>query len=43
MQTQNTGENTAVALRARLRRQRAELPENQRSRGALMMRGRLFT
>ncbi|ANY17916.1 5-formyltetrahydrofolate cyclo-ligase [Bordetella pseudohinzii] len=43
MQTQNTGENTAVALRARLRRQRAELPENQRSRGALLMRGRLFT
>ncbi|OZI72099.1 5-formyltetrahydrofolate cyclo-ligase [Bordetella genomosp. 12] len=43
MQTQNTGENTAVTLRARLRRLRAELPESQRSRGALMMRGRLFT
>lgn len=43
MQTQNTGENTAVTLRARLRRERAELPENQRSRGALLMRARLST
>ncbi|AZY47840.1 5-formyltetrahydrofolate cyclo-ligase [Bordetella avium] len=43
MQTPYTGQNTAVALRARLRLERAELPENQRSRGALLMRGRLFT
>jgi len=39
----NMPENTAVALRTRLRQQRAELPEGQRSRGALLMRGRLYT
>ncbi len=43
MQTRNTEENTAVALRARLRQERGELPLSQRSRGALLMRGRLFT
>ncbi|WP_088143347.1 5-formyltetrahydrofolate cyclo-ligase [Achromobacter xylosoxidans] len=43
MTTQNTPEDTAVPLRARLRKLRAELPEDQRSRGGLLMRARLFT
>ncbi|AOB24940.1 MULTISPECIES: 5-formyltetrahydrofolate cyclo-ligase [Bordetella] len=43
MHTQNTAKNTAAALRARLRQSRAELTSSQRSRGALLMRGRLFT
>lgn len=43
MNTQNIPENNAVQLRTRLRQTRAELPEDQRSRGALLMRARLFT
>ncbi|WZB62503.1 5-formyltetrahydrofolate cyclo-ligase [Achromobacter xylosoxidans] len=43
MTTQNTPEDTAVPLRARLRQLRADMPENQRSRGGLLMRARLFT
>ncbi|MVW79374.1 5-formyltetrahydrofolate cyclo-ligase [Bordetella sp. 02P26C-1] len=43
MNDQNTAQNNAVALRTRLRQARTEIPEAQRSRGALLMRGRLFT
>lgn len=43
MTTQNTPEDTASQLRTRLRKLRAELPEDQRSRGGLLMRARLFT
>ncbi|WMD19446.1 5-formyltetrahydrofolate cyclo-ligase [Achromobacter seleniivolatilans] len=43
MTTQNTPEDTAVQHRTRLRQMRAELPEDQRSRGGLLMRARLFT
>lgn len=43
MNEQNTAQNNAVALRMRLRQARAAIPESQRSRGALLMRGRLFT
>lgn len=43
MNDQNTSQNNAVALRARLRQVRADLPESQRNRGGLLMRGRLFT
>lgn len=43
MNIQNTAENNAVALRARLRQARTEIAESQRSRGGLLMRGRLFT
>jgi len=43
MNIQNTAQNNAVALRARLRQARAALPESQRSRGGLLMRGRLYT
>lgn len=43
MTTQNTPEDTAVQHRARLRKLRAELPEDLRSRGGLLMRARLFT
>ncbi|MFD4836030.1 5-formyltetrahydrofolate cyclo-ligase [Achromobacter sp. NPDC058515] len=43
MTTQNIPEDTAVQHRTRLRKMRAELPEDQRSRGALLMRARLFT
>ncbi|CAM4326049.1 5-formyltetrahydrofolate cyclo-ligase [Bordetella muralis] len=43
MNTQNTAQNNAVALRARLRQARTDIPESQRSRGGLLMRGRLFT
>jgi len=43
MNIQNTAQNNAVALRARLRHARTEIPEAQRSRGGLLMRGRLFT
>jgi len=43
MNIQNTAQNNAVALRARLRQARAEIPESQRSRGGLLMRARLFT
>ena len=43
MTTQNTPEDTAVQHRTRLRKLRAELPEDQRSRGGLLMRARLFT
>ncbi|MCP2514110.1 5-formyltetrahydrofolate cyclo-ligase [Achromobacter mucicolens] len=42
MTTQNTPEDTAVH-RTRLRKLRTEMPEDQRSRGALLMRARLFT
>lgn len=43
MNIQNSAQNNAVALRARLRQARAALPEAQRSRGGLLMRGRLYT
>src|SRR5690606_33413146 len=43
MNIQNTAQNNAVALRARLRQARTDIPESQRSRGGLLMRGRLFT
>lgn len=43
MNTPNSEQNNAVALRTRLRQARAALPEAQRSRGGLLMRGRLFT
>lgn len=43
MTTQNTPEDTAVQHRTRLRKLRAEMPEDQRSRGGLLMRARLFT
>ncbi len=43
MTTQNTPKDTAVQHRMRLRKLRAEMPEDQRSRGALLMRARLFT
>ncbi|MCD0503499.1 5-formyltetrahydrofolate cyclo-ligase [Bordetella petrii] len=43
MNTQNSAQDNAVALRARLRQARANVPENQRSRGGLLMRGRLYT
>ncbi|MBV7485523.1 5-formyltetrahydrofolate cyclo-ligase [Bordetella sp. BOR01] len=43
MNTPNSEQNNAVALRTRLRQARAELPEAQRSRGGLLMRGRLYT
>jgi 5,10-methenyltetrahydrofolate synthetase len=36
-------EDNAVALRARLRRTRAAISDDARRRGALLMRGRLFT
>jgi 5-formyltetrahydrofolate cyclo-ligase len=39
----DTTQNNAVALRARLRQARIDMPESQRSRGGLLMRGRLFT
>jgi len=39
----DTAQNNAVALRARLRQVRKEIPEAQRARGGLLMRGRLFT
>lgn len=43
MPIQNPAQNTAVALRARLRQARAELPADTRSRGGLLLRGRLFS
>lgn len=43
MNIQNNAQNNAVALRARLRQARTEISESQRSRGGLLMRGRLFT
>jgi len=43
MNTQNTVQNNAVALRTRLRQERAALPADQRSRGGLLMRARLST
>lgn len=43
MNIQNTAQDNAVALRARLRHARTEIPDAQRSRGSLLMRGRLFT
>ncbi len=43
MTTQNTQEDTAVQERTRLRKLRADLPDDQRSRGSLLMRARLFT
>ncbi|OZI31990.1 5-formyltetrahydrofolate cyclo-ligase [Bordetella genomosp. 10] len=38
-----TQEDNAVPLRTRLRQLRAALPDDQRRRGALLMRGRLYT
>ena len=43
MTTQNTQRIPQSAARARLRQLRADMPENQRSRGGLLMRARLFT
>jgi 5-formyltetrahydrofolate cyclo-ligase len=43
MTTKNTLKDNAVPLRARLRQARASLNDAQRQRGALLMRGRLFT
>jgi 5-formyltetrahydrofolate cyclo-ligase len=43
MTTKNTLKDNAVPLRARLRQARAALSEDQRQRGGLLMRGRLFT
>jgi len=43
MQSQNTSQDNAAALRKRLRQARAELPETDRRRGSLLMRGRLYT
>jgi 5-formyltetrahydrofolate cyclo-ligase len=43
MPIQNPEQNTAVELRARLRQARNEIPEPQRDRGSLLMRGRLYT
>ncbi|WP_459616083.1 5-formyltetrahydrofolate cyclo-ligase [Bordetella sp. 2513F-2] len=43
MAIQNTAQDNAVALRARLRQARAGIPERDRARGALLMRGRLFS
>jgi 5-formyltetrahydrofolate cyclo-ligase len=43
MTTKNTLKDNAVPLRARLRQARTALNEDQRQRGALLMRGRLFT
>ena len=40
--TRENTENTAPDLRTRLRAARAALPDASRSRGALLMRGRLF-
>ena len=39
---QNTQDN-AAALRARLKQRRAEIPTQDRDRGALLIRGRLYT
>lgn len=39
----DTTENNAVALRMRLRQARIDISESLRSRGGLLMRGRLFT
>jgi len=43
MNTENAVENNAVALRARLRQARAAQPADQRARGGLLIRGRLYT
>jgi len=43
MSIPNPAQNTAVALRARLRQARADIPAAARSRGALLLRGRLFS
>ncbi len=43
MNIQNTAQDNAVALRQRLRQARVDIPAADRSRGALLMRGRLFT
>ncbi|MFC4275999.1 5-formyltetrahydrofolate cyclo-ligase [Achromobacter aloeverae] len=43
MSTKFTQEDNAVPLRTRLRQLRAALPDDQRRRGALLMRGRLYT
>lgn len=43
MNTQNSAQDNAVALRKRLREARANVPADERRRGALLMRGRLFT
>lgn len=43
MTTKNTLKDNAVPLRTRLRQARAALNDAQRQRGALLMRGRLYT
>lgn len=43
MSIRTTQEDNAVPLRKRLRELRSALPEDQRRRGALLMRGRLYT
>jgi 5,10-methenyltetrahydrofolate synthetase len=43
MTTKNTLKDNAVPLRTRLREARAALNDAQRQRGALLMRGRLYT
>ncbi|HEY0295239.1 MAG TPA: 5-formyltetrahydrofolate cyclo-ligase [Bordetella sp.] len=43
MPNQTSAQNTAAALRARLKQARADLPDDERDRGALLMRGRLFS
>ncbi|CAM3977457.1 5-formyltetrahydrofolate cyclo-ligase [Bordetella tumulicola] len=43
MNIQNTEQNNLIALRTRLRQARNEIPDAQRSRGGLLIRGRLFT
>ena len=43
MNLDNTQENNAAVLRTRLRAERQQLPDADRRRGALLMRGRLFT
>lgn len=43
MNPANALENSAVALRARLRKARTDLPVEYRRRGSLLLRGRLFT
>lgn len=43
MNTENTAQDNAVAIRQRLRQARAAIPPDTRRRDALLMRGRLFT
>jgi len=43
MPNREPAQNTLVALRARLRKARLEMPDAERERGGLLIRGRLFT